>query len=83
MCRKFSWAGHLGYDLPLGLGVSQERERAHGEFQRALDQNIEHVPLLIHRPPELLAFPMDIEEYFVQVPLVAKPGLPTSELIGI
>jgi hypothetical protein len=40
----------------------------------ALDQNIEHVAVLIHRPPEILVFPMDREEDFVEMPRVADLG---------
>jgi hypothetical protein len=48
-----------------------------------LHEGIEDVALLIHRPPEVVAFTMGGEEHFIQMPLVAGLGPPTSELIGI
>ena len=39
-----------------------------------LYQDIKDVPFLIHRPPEIVAFPTDREKDLVQVPLIAEPG---------
>jgi hypothetical protein len=49
----------------------------------ALHQNVEDVPLLIDRTPEVMAFPVDRQEHFIQVPLVAELGPSMPELIGI
>src|SRR2546427_6162249 len=49
----------------------------------ALDQNIQHVPLLIHGPPEIMARALNRQKHFVQVPLVARPSASAPELIGI
>jgi hypothetical protein len=49
----------------------------------ALHQDIEHSPILIHSPPEIMALPIDREEDFIQMPLVAWPRASASELIGI
>ena len=40
----------------------------------ALNQDIEHVPVLIHRAPEILLRATDLEENFVEVPLVPRLG---------
>ena len=49
----------------------------------ALDQDIKDVPVLIHRPPEILAFAFDCQKHFVHLPLVTGPGASATELIGI
>jgi hypothetical protein len=48
-----------------------------------LDKNIADVALPIDSPPRIVPPVVDREEYFVQVPLVAWPGTPAPELIGI
>jgi len=37
----------------------------------ALHQDIEHLALLIHRPPEVVAFAMNGQKHLIQMPLVA------------
>jgi hypothetical protein len=49
----------------------------------ALHQNVEDIPLLIDRTPEVMTFPVDRQEHFIQVPLVAGLGPSMPELIGI
>jgi hypothetical protein len=49
----------------------------------ALHQDIEHSPVLIHGPPEIMALPIDREEHFIQVPLVTRLRASASELIGM
>src|SRR4029453_4146193 len=44
----------------------------------ALHQNIQDIIVLIHRPPQVMAFPMDRQKNLIQVPLV--PWLGTSTL---
>ena len=48
-----------------------------------LHQDIEHRPVLIHGPPEIMALPIDREEDFIQVPLIGWLRASASELIGI
>ena len=48
-----------------------------------LHQDIEHSPVLIHSPPEIMALPIDRKEDFIQMPLVAWLRASASELIGI
>jgi hypothetical protein len=49
----------------------------------ALDEHVQHVPVLIHSTPEVMPCPIDGEKHFVQVPLVTRPKTSTPELIGI
>ena len=44
----------------------------------ALDQDIEHVIVLIHCTPQVMALPIDGQEHLIQIPLV--PGLGASML---
>ena len=48
-----------------------------------LHEDIEHVAILIHRPPEIMPLTMNGEENFVQVPLVTRSEAPTTQLIRI
>ena len=50
---------------------------------QALHQDIEHSPVLIHGPPEIMALPIDREEDFIQMPLVARLRTSASEFIRI
>jgi hypothetical protein len=49
----------------------------------ALHENIEDMAVLIHGPPEVVPLATDREEDLVQVPFIARPGTPPSELIGV
>jgi hypothetical protein len=49
----------------------------------SLHQDIEDIAVLIHRPPEIMALAIYREEDLVQVPLVAWPGAPVTQLVGI
>jgi hypothetical protein len=40
----------------------------------ALDEDIQHVPVLVNRTPQIRRFPIDLQENFVKVPLVAGLG---------
>ncbi len=40
----------------------------------ALDEDIQHVPVLVHRAPQVGRFPIDLQEHFVEVPRVAGLG---------
>lgn len=37
----------------------------------ALDENIQHVTILIHRSPQVVNSTIDLEEYFIEMPSVA------------
>ena len=49
----------------------------------ALDQNVEHIALLIDSPPQIVSFALDREKPLVDMPLVARLGAAAPELIGI
>ncbi len=43
-----------------------------GFLPAALHQNLQHVAFLVDRPPQLVRLLVDLEEDFIQVPLVAR-----------
>ena len=49
----------------------------------ALDQDIEHIPMLINRAPKIVVFRIDGEEHLVEMPLVAGLCPSPAQLIGI
>jgi hypothetical protein len=44
-----------------------------------LNQDVDHVAVLIHGPPEILLLAVDSNEHFVQVPGVSQSPLPTLQ----
>ena len=44
----------------------------------SLDQNVEHVPALIDCPPQVFLYATDLDEHFVEVPLVPGVWLPST-----
>jgi hypothetical protein len=69
--------------------VLQALEQLAKEFLRrllvppALHQDVEHVALLIHGPPEIVTLSGDGQKRLIQMPFVARTGAPTPELIGL
>jgi hypothetical protein len=60
------------------------KERLRGPLiPAALDQNIQHVPLLTHRPPEIPVLAPDGEKHFIPIPFVARSRTSSTELTGI
>ena len=49
----------------------------------ALHENIEHVTVLIDGPPQIVTLLVEGEKDLIQVPLVARPGAPPTQCIGI
>jgi hypothetical protein len=45
--------------------------------------DIQHMAVLIHRPPQIVAFAINSQKHPIHVLLVARPGAPAMELIGI
>jgi hypothetical protein len=70
------------YDYPASL-LPPNRITEKPVIPSALHQDIEHVSLLIHRAPQIVAFTIDRQEDLVQVPLITWPGTPATELIRI
>lgn len=48
-----------------------------------LDEDIDHIAILIHSPPEILALTIDTDEHFVQEPGVAETTLTTFQSAGV
>jgi len=48
-----------------------------------LHQDIQHVPVLIYGPPQIVMFAFDREKYFIEVPLITGPRTTATELIGL
>jgi len=45
-----------------------------------LNQDIDHVSVLIHRPPQILLSPVDSNEHLIQVPMVAESSFSSLSL---
>jgi hypothetical protein len=48
-----------------------------------LHQDVQHVSLLIHRPPEVLVLAVDADDHLVEIPLVAGLRFPTPQPVGV
>ena len=49
----------------------------------ALDEDIEHIAFLVDRPPEIVGLAIDLEEHFIQVPLVTRARTSSAQLVGV
>src|SRR6266851_2695582 len=49
----------------------------------ALHKNVEHVAILVHGPPEVVRFSVDLQVHFIQVPFVTAARTATTQLIRI
>ena len=70
-------------DVPTPFEQLPKELRGSCVVAAALHENIEPIPVLIHRPPQVMSLAVDREENFVEVPRVTRPGTPAPELIGI
>jgi hypothetical protein len=48
-----------------------------------LDENIDHVTILVDSPPQILSLTLDRHEQFLQVPGIAQASLPSPEPPGV
>src|SRR3954447_13278454 len=48
----------------------------------ALDQDVQHYAVLVHRAPEPVLLSPDHQAHFVQMPLVSRTGEPAPDLVG-
>jgi hypothetical protein len=48
-----------------------------------LDENINHVTILVDSPPQILSLTLDIHEQFIQVPCVRQATLSSPESPGV
>jgi hypothetical protein len=46
-------------------------------------QDIQHVAVLVHGPPQIMLFAVNGQKNFIQVPFVPRPGTPASDLVGV
>ena len=51
-------------------------------FRRSLHQNVQHDPVLVHRPPQIVQHAVDPDEHLVEVPGVSGLGSPPAEPSG-
>ena len=67
------------------LAVDQAAEKAHGGFlvPSWLHKDINDVPILIHGSPQILMFPVNGDDGFIQVPGIAQLALPLFQFAGI
>jgi hypothetical protein len=67
------------------LPFQQLAEEALGRTPIApwLEEDIDHVTVLVDGPPEILLATLDVHEEFVQVPRVAQASLPAPEDPGV
>ena len=71
------------------MGHSEALEELAEELLRGvlvptpLHEDVEHIAVLVHRPPQVMAFTVDRHEHLVQVPFIARPGAPATQLVGI
>jgi hypothetical protein len=49
----------------------------------ALDQDIEHAPVLVHGSPQVVLDAIDPNEHFIQVPFVARAWPTTAQRIRV
>jgi hypothetical protein len=72
---------------PRDVGQALEqltKELLRGSFiASVVDHDIEHVAVLIHRPPQIVTFALHRENDFVHVLLVLSPGMPGAQPTGI
>ena len=67
------------------LPLQQRPEEALGCMPIApgLDEDVDHVAVLVNGTPEILPLALDVHEEFVQVPGVAQASLPSPERPGV
>ena len=44
-----------------------------------LNEDVDHIPILVHGPPEIVPLALDVHEDFIQVPHVSQTTLATSK----
>jgi hypothetical protein len=77
ICDDHSW------DVPQTLEQFAE-ERFRGDLVApALHQDIEHVPVLIHRPPQIMALTINGQKDLIEMPPIAWSRAATAQLVGI
>jgi hypothetical protein len=71
------------------LHLPQAREQSAEELlgghrvSARLDQNVEHVAVLVDRAPQVPLCAADPDEHLIKVPFVARPQTTTAQLVRI
>ncbi len=77
----------IGNDHPwrVAEALQQLAEECLGGFLAALalHQDIEPMPVLIDRPPQIVAFTPNGEKHLIQMPFIPRPGMPAAQLSGV
>jgi hypothetical protein len=62
---------------------SLRKKRLAARITPGLDEDVDHITVLVDGPPEILLPTLDVHEQFVQVPGVAQPSTPASKHPGV
>src|SRR6476659_6122816 len=73
---------HPGH-LPQALEQSAEELLCGPRVSARLDQNVEHVAVLVDRAPQVPLCAVDLDEHLIQVPFVAQPPTTTAQLVRV
>ncbi len=74
---------HHSWDVLAALQELAEELLSCALVPATLHQDIQHGALLIDGSPQVVPLPVDLEEHFIQVPLVARPCTPLTEAVRI
>jgi hypothetical protein len=66
----------------LGQQFTEEPLGGHRVSAR-LDQNVEHVAVLVDRAPQVPLCAVDLDEHLIEVPFLARPPTTTAQLVRI
>ena len=73
---------HPGH-VPQALEQSAEELLCGHRVSARLDQNVEHVAVLVDRAPQVPLCAVDLDEHLIQVPFVARPPTTTAQLVRV
>jgi len=73
---------HPGH-LPRALEPSAEELLGGHRVSARLDQNVEHVAVLVDRAPQVPLCVVDLDEHRIEVPFVARPQTTTAQLVRV
>ncbi len=48
-----------------------------------LHEDVEHIAILVYGSPQVVVFAIDLDEHFIEVPLVARSRTPAAQFVGI
>jgi hypothetical protein len=62
--------------------LAEEPSRGLGVTLRG-DQDVHDIPVLVHRPPQIMPLAVDLDEHLVKVPLVPGAWLASARPVGV